>query len=219
MRREAGIELHLSPSRIVVVVGSGVAVGAITKGRSSSFMINGLLRKLMSHLIMSQTTIALIWVPSAENPSDDPSRFVPLRQPRIVNADWLAAGLVPEVVKHSGARGPSQSRRLCLEVFAGYGGLSAALINLNLPVGRPWEAFPSKTTYVQQFDICNDIYFYQLLDDIRQGIYIYIHIATPCTTWGPAARRNGCSRRPESPEGDGKCMKETLGNMHATRTF
>ena len=46
------IRFSPGPARIVVAVDSQLALGAVAKGRSSSFQINGLLRSLLGWLIL-----------------------------------------------------------------------------------------------------------------------------------------------------------------------
>ena len=55
------------------------------------------------------------------------------------------------------------------------------------------------------------------MNDIQAGVLWYIHFGITCTSWGPAARRNGGSRTLERPEGDGSRDKEILGNLQADR--
>ena len=63
-----------TPIRQVILTDSMVCLGAVSKGRSSSFRLNGVLRCLLPYLISGRITIALIWIPTDMNPSDDPSR-------------------------------------------------------------------------------------------------------------------------------------------------
>ncbi|CAE7427492.1 unnamed protein product, partial [Symbiodinium sp. KB8] len=55
-----------------------VVVGAFTKGRSSSFKLNGIMRSLLPFLIAGNVAIAILWVETEANMGDHPSRFRPL---------------------------------------------------------------------------------------------------------------------------------------------
>merc|ERR1712051_352202 len=62
--------------RFVVCVDSRVTLGAVCKGRSSSFQIDGLLRMLLGLQVFGRCRVLLLWVPSASSPADFPSRFL-----------------------------------------------------------------------------------------------------------------------------------------------
>ena len=62
-------------SKVVIILDSAVWLGAASKGRSST-ILNRLLRRAASLEMAADLTVQLILVPSAENPSDDPSRGV-----------------------------------------------------------------------------------------------------------------------------------------------
>ena len=74
--------------RIVILVDSQVVIWAVTKGRSGSAPLNRLLRKLAAVTFAGGLILHCIFVPSAHNPSDWPSRGGPatwpeaLRRPR-----------------------------------------------------------------------------------------------------------------------------------------
>ncbi|CAE7948685.1 Lgi2 [Symbiodinium sp. KB8] len=65
-------------TRVVVLVDSAVWLGAAAKGRSST-QLNRLLRKAAALELAGGVQVHLILVPSAENPSDRPSRGVRLK--------------------------------------------------------------------------------------------------------------------------------------------
>lgn len=60
--------------RIVIYSDSRVAVGALTKGRSSSFRLLRLLRRAAALVLSSGLQVHYRWLPSGENPADGPSR-------------------------------------------------------------------------------------------------------------------------------------------------
>ena len=60
---------------------SMVVVGAVCKGRSSSFRLNGILRSQLPFLAFGRVHLALLWVETSANLADWPSRFRPLPAP------------------------------------------------------------------------------------------------------------------------------------------
>ena len=60
--------------RVVVLIDSRVVLGAAAKGRSSSKGLNRLLRQLAALTFAGDLVLHLVFVPSAHNPSDHPSR-------------------------------------------------------------------------------------------------------------------------------------------------
>jgi hypothetical protein len=60
--------------RVVIYSDSRVAVGALTKGRSSSFPLLRLLRRVAAHVLSSGIQVYYRWLPSGDNPADGPSR-------------------------------------------------------------------------------------------------------------------------------------------------
>ena len=68
-------------SRVVILVDSAVWLGTAAKGRSST-MLNRLLRRAAALEMAGDLTVHVVLVPSAENPSDIPSRGVRVKRPR-----------------------------------------------------------------------------------------------------------------------------------------
>ena len=66
--------------RVVLLVDSAVALGALGKGRSASHALNRLCRQVFASTALYGVSLALHWVPSGLNPADEPSRRV--RRPR-----------------------------------------------------------------------------------------------------------------------------------------
>ena len=64
--------------RVIVLVDSKVVVGAVTKGRSGSRLLNGWVRRIHCLCFAGGIRLMLIYVPSEHNPSDYPSRGVRL---------------------------------------------------------------------------------------------------------------------------------------------
>ena len=69
--------------RLVALLDNQAASGAAAKGRSSSRRMNRLLRRLAAFLMAADLYIAPLYIPSAVNPADPPSRRQSLRA-------WLA---------------------------------------------------------------------------------------------------------------------------------
>ncbi|CAE7783373.1 unnamed protein product, partial [Symbiodinium pilosum] len=67
---------------------SMVCVFAFSKGRSSSLKLNNILRGLLPYLVMGDVAPALLWIETAANFADHPSRFRPLPPP-CVPLGWL----------------------------------------------------------------------------------------------------------------------------------
>jgi hypothetical protein len=192
--------VSLSAARLVVMVDSMVAVGEISKGRSSSFVVNGLIRELLGSLVLGQQSLALLWVPTDVNIADNPSRFVPLRD-RCAVPPWRCPGLIRGLSHIGGHRAPPHRSRLCLEIFAGSVGLSHHLCLVGLTVGRPWEPYSEGGGFIHTLDIMNDFNYMRLVEDIRNHCYNYIHFGINCKTLGPAGSRNGRTRTIASPYG------------------
>ena len=60
--------------RVLVLIDSRVALGALGKGRSSSRQINRVLRQVAALALYTGIVVEVVWVPTWANPSDAPSR-------------------------------------------------------------------------------------------------------------------------------------------------
>ncbi len=195
------------PRRVVILVDSKVVLGAVAKGRSSSSKLNGIIRSLFGYLVFARFSISLVWIESALNPADDPTRDVPLRTPM----DWpeVCELILPAGIGDRTSEIADRFRsRLCLEVFAGQGGLTSALLARGLSVGRPIEAYPCEvgvrgTRYVQEHDLREHRVFQELRRAIRAGCYGYVHFGFPCTTFSILRSLSVGTRGPSAPEGTG----------------
>ena len=79
--------------RLVVGLDSRVLVGAASKGRSSSYLLNGVLRTYTGILLGCRLAVAYPWVETHSNPADHPSRFADIPEPPPMDADlreWIA---------------------------------------------------------------------------------------------------------------------------------
>jgi len=75
-----GIRWYISLSRpvgnirLLSCIDSAVALFAVKKGRSSSYQLLKVLRELSALLLASGIYLSQLWVPTDQNPSDEPSR-------------------------------------------------------------------------------------------------------------------------------------------------
>ena len=65
----------------MLLVDSAVVYYILRKGRSSSSHLLSVYRRLSSLLLASGLSVTPIWVPSAANPADAPSRLVIMPEP------------------------------------------------------------------------------------------------------------------------------------------
>lgn len=179
-------------------------VFGFAKGRSSSFRLNGVFRKLIGHMVLGRVSFANLWVRTHINPSDDPSRFVSLRAPSPAPL-WLRDMLIctgdawASYYRHV----PQLRWRKCREIFSGFGELTSSLARLDLVVDTPMDCYKIKKSYVAFFDIMQPDVFSRLLWQIRNREYAFIHLGIPCSTWGPAGWLNKGIRRAGREAGDG----------------
>ncbi len=61
-------------SNIKILTDSQVVRGAVSKGRSSSFALLHLLKRLTASLLALDVTLSLQWIPTDINPADAASR-------------------------------------------------------------------------------------------------------------------------------------------------
>ena len=80
----------LSPGKFYLhLQDSQVSLAALVKGRSSSRHLNLLMKQSIPYLVGSNIRPFYAFVRSAKNPSDDPTRGAPVREPVRAEADWL----------------------------------------------------------------------------------------------------------------------------------
>ena len=209
---------NITPERLVNGTDSRVVLGSWAKGRSSSSQLNGVYRSCLGWLVLGQKTLSQFWVPSKENPSDDPSRLAPLRPPDASARSRVEALLRPErTLSSKGESGTHSERAMAKEVFAGCAGLSQALGRAGLGVDTPLEAYPAKNKYVPAHDVENPHVYANLRRQIRSGCFFYIHFGLPCKSWSQLQRMNGGTRRKSTPAGDGSNPHEERANILARR--
>ncbi|CAE7920809.1 unnamed protein product, partial [Symbiodinium necroappetens] len=111
---------------VVALNDSRVVVGAVGKGRSSSFRLNNLLRGALPHMILGGLSGALLWIETAANPADYPSRFRALPPPRRVPGWLLNFGIKERV--------PLCGREVCVREARATQAHSEAGLEMSEPV-------------------------------------------------------------------------------------
>ena len=199
----------LDSERLVNGTDSRVVPGAFAKGRSSSSQLNAILRSCLGWSVLGQKQICQFRLGCEDNPADDPSRHGHLRRPVELSPE-LEHLLLPEQPYDRSASGPSgPTKPLCLETFAGFAGLSKALVKAGLPVDTPWEAYYSKGIYIPLDDLGRPGVA-RRLKGIGTGGHSDIHFGLPCSSFSSLQRLSGGTRRKLSEEGDG--TDETEGD-------
>ena len=176
------VQLALNDSRVVC--------GAVTKGRSSSFKLNGILRSMIPFLTLGNLALGLLWIETMSNPADYPSRFKIPPTPRDP-PQWLQQLMVSRCFLPG------------LEVFAGSARLTRACrklgINMLDPVDILWGA--------DAFD--------SWIDDMNLRIMIgWLWVAPPCGSFSALRNldRGGPLRPKGCPEGDERNPEILRGN-------
>lgn len=77
------------PVRYFSLADSQVSLGALLKGRSSSIGLNALLQESLAVHLSTSVVPSFGFLPSKENPADDPTRGVPLRSPVHELPEWM----------------------------------------------------------------------------------------------------------------------------------
>ncbi|CAE7566198.1 unnamed protein product, partial [Symbiodinium microadriaticum] len=174
---EAGGQVQLASND------SRVAIGAVAKGRSSSYKVNGLLRAQLPFLVMGNLALALLWIETESNLADHPSRFRELPAPKSPQT-WMAK---------YGVLG--RKRLVGIEVFAGSHRIAMAHkeagIEMFEPVNLCVDALGAQA-WVEQL--------------IRGGVLNFIWLAPPRRSFS-RLRTDGAGhflRPPGDPEGDAR---------------
>ena len=178
-------------TRDVCLNDSRVVCGAVAKGRSSSFRLNGILRSMIPFLTLANVAVGILWVETDSNPADYPSRFKPIPPPRSPPS-WLASlGCLP--LKLPG-----------LEIFAGSARITQACLDAGWPMLPPVDA----------------LWGLDALDDwidtvILAGRIGWMWLAPPCGSF--SALRNldygGPLRPKHNPLGDEANPEVAQGNL------
>lgn len=182
LQQRGSIQLCLNDSRVVC--------GAIGKGRSSSFKLNGILCGMLPFLVMADITLALIWIETHANPADHPSRFAPIPPPTMC-PKWLQSSLKPK----SGVG---------WEIFAGSTRLTRAHEQLGVKMRYPVEITLGTDALDESIDF-----------DLRRFLVDWIFLAPPCGSFSPLRNLDvGGPLRPKGfPAGDESNPEVALGNL------
>lgn len=176
------VQLCLNDSRVVI--------GAVAKGRSSSFRLNGILRSMVPFLTLAQIALGLLWVETDSNAADYPSRFKLLPPPRSVPR-WLGQLGVPNV------------RLPGFEVFAGSARITKAFIEAGWAMLDPVDILWG-----------SDVFATWVTTVIASGRIGWLWLAPPCSSF--SALRNldpGGPLRPKGkPEGNESNEEVKRGN-------
>ena len=78
---------EIREERLVNLGDSQVCVRVWGKGRSSSYMLNGLLRQHLGFQLPGRKCVGQVWITSAQHAADDPTRHKPLRLPKPVDSE------------------------------------------------------------------------------------------------------------------------------------
>jgi hypothetical protein len=106
-------------------------------------------------------------------------------------------------------------RRRALELFAGAGGLTAALKNRGF-LTLAYELYDEENNEQPEFDLSKWEVVLEVLQMLRSGMIKFVHLGTPCESFSILRQLFGSSTRTKAlPEGDGTCPKEVLGNRLA----
>ena len=135
---------------------SRVAIGAVAKGRSSSYKVNGLLRAQLPFLVMGNLALALLWIETESNLADHPSRFRELPAPKSAQA-WM---------EKYGVSG--RKPLVGIEVFAGSRRITIAHKEVGIEMFEPVDLCmdaPDAQAWVEQL--------------IRGGVLNFIWLAPP----------------------------------------
>ena len=165
-------------------------MGAMAKGRSSSFRINGLLRATLPFLLVCDMALAFNWIGTKSNPADHPSRFedLPAREP---------------LTRWAKSLGMYNSPKPGLEVFAGTGRISKAHRRLGLDMLEAIEIMNGSDAFDREVD--------KLIENNMIG---WLWLSPPCCSFSPLRNLDvGGPLRPHGlPEGDESIEEIRLGN-------
>lgn len=175
------IQICLNDSRVVC--------GAVSKGRSSSYKLNGVLRGMLPFLIFADITLALLWTETDSNPADHPSRGRPIPRP-LSMPNWLKKYL-------GGVRSTGW------EIFAGTCRLTKSHVECGVPMLDPVELLLGSNALDDWLD--------QVL---LSGKVSWIWLAPPCGSFSPLRNldKGGPLRPSGSPMGDETNPEVALGN-------
>ena len=160
-----------------ILCDSQVAVGAVSKGRSSSYKLNGVLRGMLPYLVVPDIAMSLIYINTHCNPADFPSRFAPLPAPDPL-PDWLKA---------LGMNRPTPAGR-GWEIFAGSARLTVAHREAGVDMLPPIEKSQGSDAFDPRID-----------EAIAKKEVDWIWLAPPRSSF--SHMRHPATNRPPRPQG------------------
>ena len=163
------------PVRQVFLNDSQVTVASFSKGRSSSFKLNGIIRSTLPYLIVSGFCPALVWIGTHHNPADGPSRGRTCVAPIGRAPSWLGSCL-----------SEFHSTRAGLEVFAGIGEVTRAHRSVGVPMLEPIELTTGTDVFAPAVDAT-----------IATAPLLFTWFAPPCASF--SILRNICAGGPLRP--------------------
>ncbi len=181
LQQRGSIQLCFNDSRVVC--------GAFSKGRSSSFKLNGIMRSLVPYLVVGDITLAFLWIETHANPADHPSRFVDIPAPSL-HPKWLR-----KFCRSGHAKG--------WEIFAGTARLTRAHEQLGVAMLEPIE-----------IELGTDAFCSSIELRLVSGEADWVWLAPPCGTFSPLRNLDvGGPLRPRgNPYGDSRVPEVFWGN-------
>ena len=243
IKRELVAAVHqtTAPLRLVNLADSRVAVGAWSKGRSSSKQLNRILRSCIGWSVCGRKTLHNVWVQSSANPSDYPSRFRPIPSPsaprpvtrqvfgkqasyvqqRKRNSRIWALALSADAVFGEELsfmpRHPAEPLWTFREVFAGSANLTKHFKSMtDFAMAPPVERMQRGKPSLRHDLLDNDTYA-QLLRAASLPRQFW-HFAVPSASFSQLQRLNSSTRVPSRPEGSGALRSEVRANELGRRT-
>eukprot|EP00971_Amphidinium_carterae_P244274 4850209-Amphidinium_carterae.2 len=89
----------LRNTRLTFLLDSAVAVNILRKGRTSSRVLNGILKRSLFYLVVGGCVAHPLWIQSKENPADDPTRHAFLRRASEL-PDHIRKAILDHVKEH-----------------------------------------------------------------------------------------------------------------------
>ena len=169
---------------------SQVCCAVLSKGRSSSYKLNGILRSMLPTMLVLDVCFAANWIGTKHNPADHPSRGAPLPPP-LPPPKWFGEVDMKEPVFTG------------WEIFAGSARLTKAHNRHGFRMRSPVDVLYQRDAFDPEIEKA-----------IRRGEVNWLWLAPPCKSF--SALRNldkGGPLRPRGkPQGDSSNPEVQLGN-------
>ncbi len=237
-----------SPARHVLLVDSRVCAGAWSKGRSSSKQLNRVLRQMLGWALVGRKSLHLIWVQSAKNPADHPSRGVKIPEPpkNKPTASKIFGSELHKFEKRLSNRKIAEiaKKKLNEGYYHSCKPIKHVSLAENHPAVRDWsfrEIFSGKGCLSKVFKD-RGLFFleppvelfqhgrpseeHDVLNNATFSRLIQDakkprqiwHFGMPCSSFSLLQNMNKGTRNASQPEGDGSLDRENRGNELARRT-